>query len=431
MNQLSRLSTALVGAGPANLAVLACMQDLCPDLVARTQLIERRSNSDWHPDFRFDSSTLQVSLLKDLAFTRDPTSKFTFWSFMHQQNLLNQFIHLNTYYPSRSLFSRYLNWVQDHFDQITRFDTEVTEIQPAKDGYRIRLAEGEDRRESEILTRNVVIALGHEPHMPSHLKCGDDTFHAIKFQSEFERHRHRKDLRVAVVGAGQTAGELIQNLMRMENVSDILSLSRGFLFRQTDDNPFVNDLYTFNGMRKMRDDAPIRRRALMAELSNSNYAAVTSDILQDIYRLNFEDSLNDRQRLRLQSHSEVLEVSKVSEGLRLVIRDGLGNRQVETVDLLVACTGFRNSRHLDLLAPLDLRLNDDGQIAVNQNYRVEGTGPQSGIFLVNHATDTALAEHTLGGLAGRAELICKDLFDIDASWKPQSTTQGQLATAAV
>ena len=89
-------------------------------------------------------------------------------------------------------------------------------------------------------------------------------------------------------------------------MADILSQSRGFLFRQADDNPFVNELHTFNGVRSVRNLPLNRRRALMAELSDTNYSAVTSDILQNIYRMTFKKLLNDRSRLRLQSHSENL-----------------------------------------------------------------------------------------------------------------------------
>jgi len=168
-------SNILIGAGPANLAVLACLQDQFPSMISRTRLFERRPNSDWHPGFRFDTSMLQVSLLKDLAFTRDPTSKFTFWNFMHQNDLLSNFMHLNTYFPTRNLFSRYLNWVQEHFSTITNFDTTVREISPVQDGYCVRFEEGPDAQQSEILTRNVVLALGHEPYVPDHLTCGDRT----------------------------------------------------------------------------------------------------------------------------------------------------------------------------------------------------------------------------------------------------------------
>lgn len=50
------------------------------------------------------------SCLKDLATLRDPTSYFTFLSYLHSQNRLPEFINRGTIIPSRREFADYLGW---------------------------------------------------------------------------------------------------------------------------------------------------------------------------------------------------------------------------------------------------------------------------------------------------------------------------------
>jgi lysine/ornithine N-monooxygenase len=64
--------TLLVGCGPANLALLTCLEETNSHLLGSTQVFERRDNAAWHPGLEFENSTLQVSLFKDLAFLRNP-----------------------------------------------------------------------------------------------------------------------------------------------------------------------------------------------------------------------------------------------------------------------------------------------------------------------------------------------------------------------
>lgn len=50
------------------------------------------------------------SCLKDLATLRDPTSAFTFLSYLHAHNRLSEFINRGTTIPSRREFADYLGW---------------------------------------------------------------------------------------------------------------------------------------------------------------------------------------------------------------------------------------------------------------------------------------------------------------------------------
>jgi L-ornithine N5-oxygenase len=77
--------------------------------------------------------------------------------------------------------------------------------------------------------------------------------------------------RVAVVGAGQSAGEIACYPLRRPDVAEISAIGRRHLFTQTDNNPFVNDLHTYPGPLEF-PGLPIEgRRRLLSDFRNTSF----------------------------------------------------------------------------------------------------------------------------------------------------------------
>jgi L-ornithine N5-oxygenase len=53
---------------------------------------------------------MQISCLKDLATLRNPTSPFTFLSYLHEHNRLVSFINRGSVIPTRREYADYLKW---------------------------------------------------------------------------------------------------------------------------------------------------------------------------------------------------------------------------------------------------------------------------------------------------------------------------------
>lgn len=393
-------------------------------------MIERRESAVWHPGLEFEDSTLQVSLFKDLAFLRNPSSPFTFFSFLREKELLYQYIHTNNLYPSRKLFSDYLVWVSHKFHRQISFGKEVTGIRYCGDQlgtprFVVVVRDTATGSVSETVTDDLVLGLGHEPHIPENLAVDTDrVVHSNRFLHCVDEGRLKRDARVAVVGGGQSAGEIVRYLLRRPDVAEITVIGRRHLFTQTDDNPFVNDLYTYPRSLEFAGLPDEGRRRFLCDIKNTNFSSVTQDVLRDIYGLVFEDRTWGRDRLRLCSYTEIVSVGKNADGLRLEIKASGHAPAICDFDLLVCATGFTNNRHLKLLRPLGLGAQDR-DIPVNGSFEVELdfparprrglTGPR--LFLMNHSLRTrGPTEHTLAGLAERAGVVADAL---DAGYRSE------------
>ncbi|HEY3904164.1 MAG TPA: SidA/IucD/PvdA family monooxygenase, partial [Streptosporangiaceae bacterium] len=101
-----------VGAGPSNLALAIALEELAPDdLAAGSLLIERHQDTIWQRGMLMPWTRSQVSFLKDLVTLRNPSSRFTFISYLHSAGRLSDFINAASFTPYRMEISNYLQWV--------------------------------------------------------------------------------------------------------------------------------------------------------------------------------------------------------------------------------------------------------------------------------------------------------------------------------
>ncbi len=76
-----------VGFGPSNLAFAVAVEERqCS--VSRplsTLFLEKQDNFVWHQDMLLPGSKMQISFLKDLVTLRNPHSRHTFISYLHEK----------------------------------------------------------------------------------------------------------------------------------------------------------------------------------------------------------------------------------------------------------------------------------------------------------------------------------------------------------
>ena len=122
-----------VGFGPANMALAVVLEELEEERPAqRTSrlFLEARPSHCWHPGMLLDDSLLQITVLKDLALVRNPRSRFTFLSYLHEKGRLYEFLNLRDLFPSRLEFNDYLGWVAGELSHRVRYGRRVIAIRP-------------------------------------------------------------------------------------------------------------------------------------------------------------------------------------------------------------------------------------------------------------------------------------------------------------
>ena len=235
-----------VGFGPASLAIAVALHDR--DIHPRVLYLERQRKFTWHGGMLLPDARMQISFLKDLATLRDPRSHFTFLNYLKSKNRLVAFTNLSTFLPLREEYNDYLSWCASHFDSCVRYGHETLDITPhAGDGERIdtwNILSRDIMRNKNVTVRarHVVIAVGGKPKIPASLS--DSSPNSPIVHSSAYSHAVPKMLadkrntgHVAVVGGGQSAAEIFNDLQnRFDNIHVSLFTGDSAL-RPSDDSP--------------------------------------------------------------------------------------------------------------------------------------------------------------------------------------------------
>lgn len=197
---------------------------------------------------------MQISFLKDLATPRDPRSKFTFINYLHSKGRLNTFINLSTFLPSRIEYEDYLRWCAGHFERegYVKYNSNVESVLPsapsAADGKIPSFTISSSSSPGEIVThiaRHVVIAVGGKPIIPSVLQNKPCVLHSSQFATNIGKieklqKETKKPLRFAVIGSGQSAAEIYNDLWERfseETGFNVNLIVKGQSLRPSDDSP--------------------------------------------------------------------------------------------------------------------------------------------------------------------------------------------------
>ncbi|MDX3804790.1 SidA/IucD/PvdA family monooxygenase, partial [Streptomyces sp. AK04-3B] len=160
-----------IGVGPSNLALAALAHPLAEiDAV----FYEQRPRFDWHPGLLIDGARIQVPFLADLVTLADPTSPWTFLNYLKTHHRLYPFYFAERFHIQRAEYDAYCRWVADQLPGL-RFRHQVDSVRwnPERDVFEVDFTQLDAAGEAEALgrthTRNVVLGIGTEPHIPDPL----------------------------------------------------------------------------------------------------------------------------------------------------------------------------------------------------------------------------------------------------------------------
>ncbi|MES2259412.1 MAG: lysine N(6)-hydroxylase/L-ornithine N(5)-oxygenase family protein [Pseudomonadota bacterium] len=401
-----------IGFGPSNLALAIALseQGQGHDAV----YLERQEHFAWHPDMLLDNTHMQISFLKDLATLRNPASRYTFLNYLHQQQRLQDFINLKTFYPSRQEFNDYLGWAARQFAPQCHYGEEVTAVLPAQADGQVThlLVRSQDRqgRQHERLARNIVVSVGGSPAIPdSFAGFRDDprVLHSSGYLRSLAKLKEAR--RVAVIGAGQSAAEIFMDLHGKGYSVDLITRARAM--RPADDSPFINEIFNPDYTDYVFNQPPVERAALLDEYQNTNYAVADTDLIEQIFNVLYQQKVLGNPRHQFLRRHEVSGAQAEAGGIQLMLNDlESGTPFNARYDAVVLATGYKREQHHHLLAPLAPWL---GKVEVDRNYQVQtGAGFLPRVFLQGGCeTSHGLSDTLLSVTAIRSHEIGAALHD--------------------
>lgn len=427
MKDSTKVDLLGIGYGPAAIAVATALEDdnefLPPGASRNTALfLDRGPTAAWQPDMLLPGTDIQHHFLRDFATPRNPRSRFTFPSYLVDTDRLYPFTNLAGY-VSRHEWSQYVRWVTDRLTVPVTYDTEVTEVRPVVRDGRVAHARvlGENTATGqpvEHLARNVLVSMGHQPFVPEQFQpfTGDRLFHSHEFLTRMSAIEKDSVRRVAVIGAGQNAGEIFLHLANTLPDAEIHALTRNSGFRLYNLSHFSNEAYFPAETDYFYSLDAAQRKKVFEEVYSTNYACVDPDVNTGLYRAMYDDRNWGPGRLHLHKRSGVESLSRgAGGGFRLVLDEvNTGEREELEADLVILCTGFREPKMPGLLEPFAeyIEADEAGDPAVTREFRL-GTTPDcsvglylNGITEWRHGINSATSFSTMAVKAGQ---ILRDL----------------------
>ncbi|MFJ3977541.1 lysine N(6)-hydroxylase/L-ornithine N(5)-oxygenase family protein [Streptomyces sp. NPDC090021] len=329
-----------VGYGPANVAVAVAFEELWPQ--ARVKFLEREPGPYWQRAMLLDGSDIQNNPLRDLVTPRNPRSRYTFTNFLHEQGRLFKHLNLPSHYPLRKEYARYVQWVAENVSADVDYGCEVTGIgvTPSDEGQLVEVTAADGKT---YHGRSVVVAPGRTPNVPEVFTGvpAPHLFHTSQFLPNIADLERDFDGTLAVVGASQSAVEVVLDLIARFPAARIVNVMTGFGYRLKDTSPFSEEVYfpefvdyyfkaTEEGKKRLRD-----------QLRPTNYSAADADVVSALYMRMYEDELDGRDRVRLFTNRRVDAVERTAEGVALDVTEHItGESERIHADRVVLATGY-------------------------------------------------------------------------------------------
>ncbi|MDT0308383.1 SidA/IucD/PvdA family monooxygenase [Streptomyces sp. DSM 44917] len=377
-----------VGFGPSNLALAVAIEEYNASLPLdrldrrlKAGFLEAQPRFGWHRGMLIEDATMQVSFLKDLVTLRNPTSDFSFVSYLHEQGRLVDFLNQKTFFPLRVEFHAYFEWAASRVDHLVEYGAEVLAVEPVTDERgEVRWLEVTSRDPAGggtvvRRTRNLCVATGLEPHLPPGTALSERVWHTSQLLDRAANVPGGPGAvrRAVVLGAGQSAAEAVDYLHRTFPQAEVCSVFAKYGYTPADDSPLANRIFDPEAVDVYHGSPQNVKRSLDDYHRSTNYSVVDMDLIESLSATLYREKVTGRRRLRMMNVSRIREVQDGPEGLSLTVEYlPTGERQVLEADVLVHGTGYRPRDLAALLGDLSklCERDDEDAVRVGRDHRV-------------------------------------------------------------
>lgn len=365
-----------IGAGPANLALAIAWQEKTD---APYKLLESKPDFAWHPGMLIPDTTMQVPFLKDLVTLRNPTSLFSFLSFLKDEERLEEFVNLRALFPTRLEFNNYYKWVAAKLGDAIVFGRRVVAIRPVSQGSKIvRLsvvAERDDGRVETYESSSLSIAIGGRPRFVGGVNGPSaHVFHSVTLEGSLAGADRGARQRFVVVGGGQSAVEIVDHLHGAFPAAEIVWVLPGFAPRPADDSAFMNEVFFRSGVDLFFEASAEARARLLADCRGTNYAASDDQLINGLYKKLYADKVAGVKRVSLLRFHRVERISEDDGGCAVVAQRTLDGRiELVQADYVVLATGYDRSLPHELIGSITpyCSFSEEGAPILTRSFRVE------------------------------------------------------------
>jgi len=431
-----------IGFGPSNLALAIAVTEQAerdPGRALRVAFLERQPRFGWHRGMLLDDATMQISFLKDLVTQRNPASDFSFVTYLHRCGRLTDFINHKTLFPLRIEFHDYLEWAAHRVAHLVDYGQTVVDVRPVLDeGVIVAFAVTSQSADGTVTVRrarDVVVATGLSPRLPAGVVTGPRVWHNLDILSRVDAMpADPTPRRFVVVGAGQSAAEVVDHLHRTYDDAEVCAVFARWGYTPADDTPYANRIFDPDAVDVYFDADDRVKQMLFDYHRNTNYSVVDADLINDLYRREYQERVQGRQRLRMMNASRVTAMAADHAGVDVEVEFlPTGERTPLRADAVVYATGYTPGDPGGVLGTAGTLLarRVDGAPVVERDYRLVLEAPADAAVYLQGATEAThgIASTLLSNIAIRSGEIVDSILARRAA--PAVTAPRRTLPAAV
>ncbi|ORB69629.1 lysine N(6)-hydroxylase/L-ornithine N(5)-oxygenase family protein [Mycobacterium shinjukuense] len=401
MSTRERTELLGIGFGPSNLALAIA----AAERGMRAVFVEAQPTFGWHRGMLLPGARMQIPFLKDLVTLRNATSDYTFINYLSERGRLVEFIDRHTLFPSRVEFHDYLEWAADRVAADVRYGHRVVEVSCGEPGFVVRADP-----EWVVEAHTLVLGTGLRPVLPGGVAESARQWHSHSLLNGLAALNCASPQRFAVVGAGQSAAEVVGYLHETYPQAQVHGVFARYGYSVVDDSPYVNRIFAPSAVDDFYGANQSARQRLLDYHRSANYSAVDPELIDDLYSREYAERVAGRRRLFMHNASEVAGTQEYPDRVRLTIAN-LANHSTETLDCaaVVYATGYAPTDVRRFLGEVANRyeFDRDQRPVVSRDYRlVPKPGAPGDVYLNGSVEHThGLASSLLSNVAVRAHDI--------------------------
>lgn len=293
-----------IGIGPFNLGLAALTE---PITEINSLFFDQSESFDWHPGLMLPNATLQVPFMADLVTLADPTNKYSFLNYCKQTNRLYPFYIRENFNVLRKEYNFYCQWVATQLSNV-RFGHEVIAIAYNNNLYEVTVRRGKTDKPETYYAERLVLGTGTQPYMPAFIDRSQTP--NVIHTSQYLQHKNQlqESGSVAVIGSGQSAAEIFQDLLPHTQQGLQLSwFTRSPRFYPMEYSKLTLELTSPEYVEYFYNLSDEKRKKLLTK-QNALYKGINYDLINDIFDQLYEMSVdnsslpvNIRSNMRLEN----------------------------------------------------------------------------------------------------------------------------------
>ncbi|MFW0717703.1 lysine N(6)-hydroxylase/L-ornithine N(5)-oxygenase family protein [Pedobacter sp. N23S346] len=371
-----------IGIGPFNLGLAALSQPIAD---FNTLFLDQSDEFNWHPGLMLDEVTLQVPFMADLVTMANPASPYSFLNYMKHSGRLYKFYIRESFFIFRKEYNAYCRWVLEQLNNCL-FSRQVVSVTYDHPVYEVTARDTHSGEMSTWQTYKLVLGTGTSPYIPPAIK--KKTLQNVIHTSQYLNHRDNlaKKKSVTIIGSGQSAAEIFQDLLpEVKKGMRLNWFTRSERFFPLENHTKLTlELTSPDYIDYFHNLPEVQRKDVLARQSIL-FKGINAELINQIYNSLYAMDINDENlKVVLMANSrlnDICEEEDESYLLNFSHVEQQNNFEINT-DYVILATGYKYVEP-EFMTGISNRIRrlQDGNYDVRRNYTIDEAGDE--IFVQN------------------------------------------------